>query len=135
MKKPLAITLLVLGNLAAVIGISLLLLFVALTLDVGLAIIIGLAVLTVLGFASSRIEKLFGRKYDMKRSRFILAAHVPSAAGSIIYLIVICVLDAAGAFSGMFAGLLEFLVALSLVPTSLVYLISGVMWVSAQYDK
>lgn len=135
MKKPIAVTLLVFGDFAAVIAVSFLLLFAALTLGVGLAIVIGLAVLIPLGLASSQIGRIFGRKYGMKKSRFILTAFVPPVAGSVIYLIAICILDAAGAFSGFLAGLGEFLMALSLVPTSLVYLISGVVWVTARYDK
>lgn len=131
MKKELAIPLLVLCNLAVVFVMSIVNLLVwGLTISLAAAILIGLAALIALGFASSRVLRVFKRKYGLRTRWFILASYVPSVVGAAVYFIVYLILDNAGYFRGLFAGLGEFIYALSLAPTALCYLISGTAWCS-----
>lgn len=118
--------LLILGNLIAVFGLAIIGLWLGLLLGVP-GILITAAAVIALGFASSRIFKIFRKKYELKLSRFILFSYVPSAIGAVIYWIVFALLDDIGFFTGLFAGLGEFLYGLSLSPTAAVYLISGIV--------
>ncbi len=129
MNKALAVSLLVICNAAAVFAVSILNFFVfSLFFSLGVTVIAGLAVLTALGFASSRLLPVFERKYRLKTRWFVIASYVPPVVGAAIYWIVFLILDATGYFKGWFAGLGEFLFAISLSATAAVYLISGVLW-------
>ncbi len=129
MNKALAVSLLVICNAAAVFAVSILNFFVfSLFFSLGVTVITGLAVLTALGFASSRLLPVFERKYLLKTRWFVTASHVTPVVGAAIYWIVFLILDATGYFKGWFAGLGEFLFAISLSATAAVYLISGVLW-------
>ena len=135
MKKPLAISLLFICNLAAVFAMTLVnILFWGLTLSVGAAVIIGVAALVALGFASKCIFRVFERKYGLWKRWFILVSYVPSVIGALICWIVFDALEKANYFTGFLAGLGEFIFLLSLGPTAIVYLISGTIWVCAS-DK
>lgn len=130
MKKPAAITLLFICNLAAVFAMTIINLFIFfLTFSLAAAILIGLAALTALGFASSRIFRLFKRKYEVGKLWFILVSYVPSVIGAAVYGMVFAALDEVGYFTGFLAGLGELILLLSLAPTAIVYLISGTIWV------
>lgn len=129
MKKPLAVTLLVLGGLAAVFGLSVLcmLLFFEL-MDIGLFIDFVL----VLGaaFGGYCISKLYRRKYEMGAPMFFLCAYVPPMIGSGISLTVILILDELGYFNGFLAGLGEALTALAFVAVSVMLAIAGGIWIA-----
>ena len=135
MKKPVAISLLFICNLAVVFAMTLVnLLTFFLTFSLAAAIIIGLAALVALGFASKCIYRVFERKYGLRKVWFILVSYVPSVIGAVIYGIVFAALDAAGYFKGFLAGLGELIFLLSLAPTAAVYLIAGTIWVcTAKY--
>lgn len=131
MKKPLAISLLVICNALVVFVMSIVNLLVFFTtFSLAAAILIGLAALTALGFASSRVLRVFKRKYGLRTRWFILASYVPSVVGAAVYFIAYLILDHVGYFRGFLAGLGEFIFALSLAPTALCYLISGIAWCS-----
>lgn len=136
MKKPAAISLLFICNPAVVFVMTIVnLLTFLLTLSLEAAVIIGLAALVALGFASSRIYRVFKRKYELRKIWFIIISYVPSVIGALIYWIVYMALDAADYFTGLFAGLGEFIFLLSLAPTAIVYLISGTIWVCTTGSK
>lgn len=135
MKKPVAIALLFICNLAAVFGLTIINLILALTLSLEAAIIIGVAVLAALGFASKCIYRVFERKYELRKIWFILVSYVPSVIGALIYGMVFAALEAADYFTGFLAGLGELIFLLSLAPTAIVYLISGVIWVCTAKNK
>lgn len=129
MNKALAISLLVICNIAAVCILSVVnLAMFFLTISLALTILIGLAAAAALGFGSSRLLSVFERKYRLKTKWFILASYVSPIIGTAVYWIVYLSLDAAGYFSGWFAGLGEFVYAISLSATAAVYFISGVLW-------
>ena len=128
MKQPVAITLLFICNLAVVFAMTIINLILFLTIG-EVAVLIGLAVLVALGFAASRIFRVFRRKYELKKIWFILVSYAPSVIGAILYGIVFAALDAAGYFTGFLAGLGELIFLLSLAPTAIVHLISGTIWV------
>ncbi|MDE7230296.1 MAG: hypothetical protein K2N56_07435 [Oscillospiraceae bacterium] len=131
MKKPLAIALLVICNAAVVLVMTVVnLVLFFMTFSLAAAILIGLAALAALGFASSRIFRLFRQKYGLRTRWFILASYVPSVIGTAVYCIIYAILYHAGYFTGNLAGLGEFILALSLVPTAVCYLISGTCWCS-----
>lgn len=133
MKKGLAITLLVICNALVVFVMSIVNLFVwGLTLSLAAAILVGLAVLTALGFASSRVFRVFKRKYGLRTRWFALASYAPSLIGAAVYWIIYLILDSNGYFTGYFAGLSEGLFGISLAPTALCYLISGTAWCCGQ---
>ena len=129
MKKPLAISLLVLCNSAVVFVMTIvnLVVFFA-TFSLAAAIIIGLAAIAALGFASSRILRVFKRKYGLKMRWFISASYVPSVVGAAVYWIVFWILDNSGYFKGFLAGVGEYILLLSLAPTAICYFISGFIW-------
>lgn len=136
MKKPAALALLFVCNLAAVFGMTIVnLLVFFLTLSLAAAIIIGLAALVALGFASKCIYRVFERKYELRKIWFILVSYVPSVIGALIYGIIFAALEAADYFTGFLAGLGELIFLLSLAPTAIVYLISGVIWVCTAKNK
>lgn len=129
MKKVLAVSLLAICNSAAVFGLSALIFYIMFLIEnIPVGIIIGVSALIALGFASSRIFKVFKRKYGMKLLWFILASHIPPIIGMVIYWIVYLSLDAAGYFTGWFAGLGELLFGFTLTPAAVIYLISGAIW-------
>ena len=134
MKKPVATALLFICNLAAVFGMTIVNLILFLTIGEA-AVLIGLAALTALGFASRCIYRVFYRKYDFRKLWFILISYVPSVIGALIYGIVFAALEAADYFTGFLAGLGELIFLLSLAPTAIVYLISGVIWVCTAKNK
>lgn len=129
MNKPLAISLLVICNTAAVFAVSILNFFVFLLFfSLPVTVIVGMAVMIALGFASSRLLPVFERKYNLKTRWFVIASYVPQIIGAVIYWIVYLRLDAAHYFKGWLAGVGEFLYAISLSATAAAYLISGVIW-------
>ena len=136
MKKPAALVLLFICNLAAVFGMTIVnLLVFFLTFSLAAAIIIGLAALVALGFASECIYRVFKRKYGLRKIWFILISYVPSVIGALIYGIVFAALNEVGYFTGFLAGLGELIFLLSLAPTAVVYLISGTIWVCTLGSK
>lgn len=126
MKKVPAIILLTLGNMAAVFIVSLLIILLwEGTSNFGFAVVAGFGVLAALGFASSLIYDKFKKEYGLKPSRFILAAYLPSAAGSVISVIVIIILDNLNYFKGFLGGAGEFLSSLFFAVPAVLYLIFG----------
>ncbi len=132
MNKALAISLLVIGNLAAVLALSLINIWVlVLTFSVTTVVLIGLAAVIALGYASSRLIPVFERKYSLKANRFVLAAYISPIIGAAVYWIVFMSFDAAGNYnSGWSDGIAEGLYAFLLSATALSYLISGAIWSS-----
>lgn len=132
MKKPAAMSLLVICNLAVVFVMALInLVIFFMTFSLATAILIGLAALTALGFASSRALRLFKQQYGLRTRWFILASYVPSVVGAAVCFIVYLILNRSGYFMGYFAGLAEFLFLISFAPTATAYLISGTVWCRA----
>ncbi len=126
MKKVPAIILLTLGNMAAVFIVSLLIILLwEGTSNFGFAVVAGFGVLAALGFASSLIYDKFKKEYGLKPSRFILAAYLPSAAGSVISFIIILILDSLDYFDGFLGGAGEFLSSLFFAAAAILYLIFG----------
>ena len=78
---------------------------------------------------------MFERKYDFRKLWFVLVSYVPSVFGALIYGMVFAALEAADYFTGFLAGLGELIFLLSLAPTAIVYLISGVIWVCTAKNK
>ncbi len=139
MNKALAISLLVIGNVAAVCAISAVSLFIInrstdwgnLIFNLVFIPLIGLAAVIALGFASSRLVPVFERKYCLKTRWFILAAYISPIIGAAVYWIVFMSFDAAGNYnSGWSDGIAEGLYAFLLSATALSYLISGAIWSS-----
>lgn len=132
MKKPLAIALLVICNALVVCAMTVInfVIFLITSFSLAATVLIGLAALTALGFASSRVFRVFKRKYGLRTRWFILASYVPSVIGAAVYWIIYLILDSNGYFTGYFAGLSEGLFGISLAPTALCYLISGTAWCS-----
>ncbi len=140
MNKALTISLLVIGNLAAVCAISAVSLIIIIYLSINLisllfnlalTILIGLAAVIALGYASSRLIPVFERKYSLKANRFVLAAYISPIIGAAVYWIVFMSFDAAGNYnSGWSDGIAEGLYAFLLSATALSYLISGAIWSS-----
>ncbi len=134
MKKALAISLLVIGNMAAVLALSLIYYFVfPLIFNLAFTILIGLAAVTALAFASSRLFSVFKRKYRLNSGLFVLASYIPPVIGAAGYWIVYLILDAAGYFKGKgwFADVPGAFFGLFLGITAMAYLISGDAWVSS----
>lgn len=129
MKKPLAITLLVLGGLAAVFGAAMLGLILILVLMWG-GLLIGIAAVMGMAFGADRMRILYKRKYGMNAAKFFLCAYVPPIVGSVILFVVVELLDEAGYFSGLFPGLGEFLMALSCVIASGAFAAAGGIWLT-----
>ncbi len=135
MNKALAISLLVIGNLAAVLALSLINIWVlVLTFSVTTVVLIGLAAVAALGFASSRLIYVFERKYSLKIRWFFLAAYVSPIIGTAIYWIVYMIQNATGQFSGWGEGLGESFYGIFLSVTAAAYLLSGATWVSTVID-
>ncbi len=135
MKKALAISLLVIGNLAAVCALSLIYYFVFPRIfNLVLTILIGLAAVVAVTCASSRLLfPIFERKYRLNSGLFVLFAHVPPIIGTAGYWIVYLILDATGYFKGKgwFADVPGAFFGLFLGITAMAYLISGDAWVSS----
>ncbi len=130
MNKALAISLLVTGNLAAVLALSAInFLIILLIPSLVLLIYICLTAATVLGFASSRMLPIFERKYRLKTRWFFLASYVSPIIGAAVYWIVYLILDAAGYLNDeWFISLAMPLYALSFSLAAVAYLISGAIW-------
>lgn len=129
MKKPVAITLLILGGLAAVFGMAVLGLILIFEFMWG-GLLIGIAAVIGMAFGADRLRMLFKRKYGMNAAKFFLCAYVPPIVGSVILYVVVELLDEAGYFSGFFAGLGEFLMALSCVIASGAFAAAGGIWLA-----
>ena len=101
-----------------------------------LVILVGLAAVVGLGFVQTALQGVLERKTGLSWKRFILLAYVPSAAGSIVYFIVVRILDMAGYFKGFLAGLGELLIGISWTITSVAALIAGlIVYVSRVYAR
>ncbi len=130
MNKALAISLLVIGNVAAVCAISAVSLFIInrstdwgnLIFNLVFIPLIGLAAVIALGFASSRLVPVFERKYCLKTRWFILAAYFSPIIGAAVYWIV-CWIGYQSSWSGGYAAFLPL--------TAIAYLISGGAWASS----
>lgn len=129
MKKSLAIVLLIIGGLAANFVMSSLNLVLFFTL-MGGGILIGIALAMAAAFGLDCLRKLFRRKYGLNAAKFFLCAYAPPIVGAGILLGVVLLLDAAGYFSGLFAGLGEFIAALSCVITSGALAAAGGLWLA-----
>lgn len=130
MKKPLAVTLLILGGLAAVFVVDIIgiLLFFAMMWG---GLLLGIVADIVMAFGADWLRKLFKRKYGLSAASFVLCAYAPPIAGSVIVYAVVAALDEAGHFRGLFAGLGEYLFALSCVIASGVFAAAGFIWLAA----
>lgn len=134
MKKPLAVALLILGVLAAVLGLSVvsMLLFVEL-MNIGL--LIDFALILGAAFGIYRIAKLYHRVYEMRVSQFFLCAYIPPMIGSGIFFIVVLILDKIGYFDGFLGGLGEALTALASIAVSVVLAIVGGIWLAVAHGN
>ncbi len=140
MKKALAVSLLVICNIAAVCALSAVGLFIIVCLSINFFSLLfnlaftaltGLAAVIALGFASSRLLSVFERKYCLKAKWFVLAAYISPIIGAAVYWIVFMSLDAAGHYnSGWSDGIPEGLYAFLLSAAAVEYLISGGIWSS-----
>lgn len=129
MKKLAALSLLVICNALVVFVMTMVNLVVFFTtFSLAAAIVIGLAALTALGFASSRVFPVFKRKCGLKMRWFIPTSYVPSVVGAAVYCIIFWSLNNSGYFKGFLAGVGEYILLLSLVPTAICYFISGTVW-------
>ncbi len=109
MKKALAISLLVIGNVAAVLALSYINLCVWWSINITAAVFIGLAAVAALGFASSRLLPVFERKFNLEAKWFILAAYGFPVIGAM-------------------ACWMVYDLALFPFITAMAYLISGAIW-------
>ncbi len=135
MKKTLAVSLLVICNVAAVCAISAVSLFIIVCLSMNLisllfnlavTIVIGLVAVIALGYASCKLLPIFERKYSLNAKWFVLAAYISPIIGAAVYWIVFMSLDAAGHYGSDWSdGIAEGLYAFLLSATALAYLISG----------
>ncbi len=140
MKKALAISLLVICNMAAVCAISAVGLFIIVCLSINLFSLLfnlaftartGLAAVIALGYASCKLLSVFERKYSLKAKWFVLAAYISPIIGAAVYWIVFMSLDAAGHYgSEWFDGIAEGLYTFLMFTAAVEYLISGWAWIS-----
>lgn len=132
MKKVMAISLLVICNLAAVLAAAAFNVFIFSITGFGLAaaIIIGLFPLCAMGYGLSRSERLFSEKFALKKRPFMLISHIPPIIGAVACWLVFLRLSALGYFSGFlnFGGLFMFLFTVSLSVTAVIYPISSTVW-------
>lgn len=121
MKKPLAITLLSVGNCLLTLALGFAGVFLFLTGSIGLLLDIVLIAGQIVGFAF--IQRLFERRYSLSPLIFWLLSSIPAAVVSSIAFGIVIILDSIDYFSGFFAGLAEFLFTLSSLVYSAVFLI------------
>lgn len=126
MKKILAPVALFIGSAAVIFGLSLLNLVLFVNI-LDLVILVGIAEVVGLGLVQAALQRVFERKTGLSWKRFMLWAYVPSSAGSVVYFIVVRILDKAGYFKGFLAGLGELLVGMSWAITSVAALIAGLI--------
>lgn len=129
MNKPVAITLLILGGIAAVFGMALLDVVLFFTL-MWSGLLIGIAAVMGMAFGADRLRILFKRKYGMNAAKFCLCVYVPSIAASGVCFITVILLDKAGYFTGFFAGLGEFIFSLSYILTASAFAAAGAIWLA-----
>lgn len=136
MKKVLALVALFIGSAAVIFGLSILNLWAVLFLSV-FGLLLGIAAVVGLGFAQAALQRVFERKTGLSWVRFMLWAYLPSAAGSIVYFIVVLMLDKAGYFKGFFAGLGEFIIGLAWSITSVAALAAGglILWLMSRHGE
>lgn len=96
-------------------------------LFIDFALVLGMA------FGGYCINKLYRRKYGISAPMFFLCAYVPPLVSSIIYFVIILILDATGYFKGFMAGLGEALTALAFVAVSVVLVIVGGIWLAVAH--
>ena len=127
MKKPLAITLLTVGNCLLTLALSCAALFIVLlTLDLGIALDIVLIAGHIVGIMF--IRRLFERRYSLSPLKFWLLSSIPAAVVSAIAFGIVIILDSINYFSGFFAGIGEFLFTLSsLVYSASFFMLLGVV--------
>lgn len=125
---------LILGGIAAVLGLSVvsMLLFVEL-MNIGL--LIDFALILGAAFGIYRIAKLYHRVYEMRVSQFFLCAYIPPMIGSGIFFIVVLILDKIGYFDGFLGGLGEALTALASIAVSVVLAIVGGIWLAVAHGN
>ena len=110
MNKALAISLLVICNVAAVLALSWINICVLCwSISVTVTILIGLVAVAALGFASSRLLPVFERKLSLEAKWFLLAAYGSPVIGAMVFWIVDDL-------------------ALVMFITAMAYLISGSIW-------
>lgn len=136
MKKVLALIALIIGSAAVIFGLAILNLWAVLVLSV-FGVLLGIAAAVGLGFALSALQGVFERKIGLSWKRFILLTYVPSVAVSAVYFIVVLILDRAGYFKGILAGLGEFLMGMSWSITSVAALAVGalILWLMSRHRE
>ena len=114
MKKSLAITLLVVGNILLTLGLGFAVLLIAmLILSFGIALDVILLTGHIVG--AMLLQRLYERRGWLAPVKFWLCAAVPAAVVSAADFGLVMYLDSVDYFSGFFAGMGEFLSAFSAV--------------------
>lgn len=121
MKKPLAITILVLGSAPAIFGaaigiLCLMFLLFEWSLPVTIALVIAAA------FGIDCLRRLFRRKYGLNAGLFFLCVYAPSVAVSVSSFVVISLLNV--------VGLGEFIMALVYIITAFSFAAAGGIWLA-----
>lgn len=124
MKKPLAVFLLIVGDLAVIFGLAFLYLVLIILIEYA-GLLADIAITLAAGIGIDRLRRLFRKKYEMKAPLFFVCAYLPSIIGSVIYFVVYNYLDGIGYFEGFLAGLGEMLMGLSWISTAAAFAAAG----------
>lgn len=135
MKKILAPVALFIGSAAVIFGLSLLNLVLFVNI-LDFVILVEIAEVVGLGFAQAALQRVFERKTGLSWVRFMLWAYLPSAAVSAVYFIVVLILGEVGYFKGFLGGIVETLMGLAWLITSIAALIAGlIVYVAQTYAR
>lgn len=113
MKKPAAVTLLVAGNLLLTSGLGFASMALCFMFTGGFGAALAVLVLAAHVVGAMLLQRLYERREWLSPVKFWVCAAIPPAGVSLVGFVVVLYLDSIGYFSGYFAGLGEFLTALS----------------------
>lgn len=129
MKKALAIILLIVGTLLVSYGISWL--AIILTLEIyPFGIVIAVLVAAGDALLLDFLRRLFKRRFDLSMPIFLLCAYLPSVFCAVIGWVILITMEKNGYFTGLFAGLGEFLFVFSYSIAAGVLLVFGMIWLA-----
>lgn len=130
MKKGIAIALVIVGTLGGVYGLAWANLMLFLTLYVPVGLILAFAATVAAAFGLDALRRLFKRHYGLSVPIFLLFTYLPPVFCAVIMWIVFFIALDLGYFSGLFAGLSEFLTVLSYSINAGVLLVFGMIWLA-----
>lgn len=127
MKKGVAMFLAAVGTLAAVYGLAWANLILFLILY-PFGVILAVAVTAAAAFGLDTLRRLFKRRWGISLSVFVSIIYLPPMLCAVIMWIVYLALMNKGYFTGLFAGLGDFLITLSYSITAGAILVFGMIW-------